>query len=204
MKQLTTVELEGALEQIAAAPRYEGVLDLIVRRPGIDRREVMPVGQLAIEEGLVGDSWAVRGSSRTADGTSHPDMQLTLAGSRLVDLVAQGRDRWALAGDQLYVDLDLSEANLPAGTRLSIGTAVIEITTQPHKGCAKFVARFGADAMKFVNSPMGRAMRLRGVYARVVQPGEIRTGDIVRKERGVAAADATPAMEPAAAGAPTA
>ena len=201
MRQLTTLELEAALEQIAAAPADGGVVDLIVRRPGIEQREVLRVGQLTTEEGLAGDSWSVRGSSRTPDGSPHPDMQLTLARSRLVQLVAQSRDRWPLAGDQLYVDMDLSEANLPAGTRLAIGSSIVEITTQPHKGCGKFVARFGADAMKFVNSPQGRAMRLRGVYARVIQPGEIRAGDIVRKICNV---DATADPDRHAIGAPAA
>jgi MOSC domain-containing protein YiiM len=123
----------------------------------------------------------MRGSSRTPDGLRHPDMQLNVMSARAVSLVAQVRERWALAGDQLYVDLDLSEENLPAWTKLALGTAIIEVTDQPHTGCAKFVERFGIDAMKFVNSSVGRSLRLRGLNARVVQPGTVRLGAAVRK-----------------------
>ena len=95
--------------------------------------------------------------------------------------MAQDEERWQLAGDQLFVELDLSEENLPAGTRLEIGSAVIEVTEQPHTGCKKFAARFGNDAQKFVMTPVGRQMRLRGMCARVVQPGTIQRGDTVEK-----------------------
>ena len=178
---MTTEQLEAGLEEIRRSPRDEGVLKLIVRRPAIDEREVLEEGKLDPVEGLVGDSWSIRGSSRTSDGSSHPDMQLNLMNARVIALVAQEESRWQLAGDQLFVDLDLSEENLPAGTRLAIGTAVIQVTDQPHTGCKKFVSRFGVDAMKFVNSPTGRRLHLRGINARVVQPGVIRTGDVVRK-----------------------
>jgi hypothetical protein len=136
---------------------------------------------LDVAAGLVGDNWAVRGSTRTADGSSHPDMQLNIMNARVIDLVAQDRARWPLAGDQLYIDLDLSADNLPPGTRLALGSAVIEVTPEPHTGCQKFVSRFGLDAMKFVNSPTRKELRLRGINARVVQPGVIRVGDVVRK-----------------------
>ncbi len=181
MRHLTRVELEAGLAQIRSAPPDEGALDLIVRRPAVNAREVLTVAELDPAHGLVGDTWRTRRSSRTADGSAHPDMQLNIMGSRAVALVAQSRDRWALAGDQLYIDMDLSERNLPAGTRLSIGTAVIEITAEPHTGCSKFVERFGVDAMKFVNSAVGHALHLRGVNARVVQRGTIRVGDAARK-----------------------
>ena len=181
VKHLTRAELEAGLDAVRTAPKNEGTLDLIVRRPQINAREVLEVGELDLQIGLVGDTWNVRGSSRTADGTSHPDMQLNIMGSRAIGLIAQARDRWQLAGDQLFVDLDLSDENLPAGTRLAMGSAVVEITEEPHTGCAKFVQRFGLDAMKFVNSTVGRSLRLRGLNARVVQPGTIRVGDIVRK-----------------------
>lgn len=142
-------------------------------------REVVDPAELSLAEGLVGDTWSKRGSNRTTDGSSHPDMQLNIMGSRTIALLAQSPERWALAGDQLYVDLDLSEANLPPGTQLMIGSAVVEVTPQPHTGCGKFVERFGLDAMKFVNSPLGRSLRLRGLNARVVKPGTIRAGDSV-------------------------
>ena len=178
---LTTEQLHAGLEEIERSPKLEGVLELIVRRPAVDVREVLQEGELDLVEGLVGDTWSQRGSSRSADGRAHPDMQLNVMNARAAALVAQSPDRWALAGDQLYVDLDLSGENLPAGTRLAIGEAVIEVTPQPHTGCNKFVSRFGLDAMKFVNSPVGRALNLRGINARVVQAGTIRVGDVVRR-----------------------
>src|SRR5207247_88617 len=134
-----------------------------------------------LREGLVEDNWRTRGSSRTVDGSSHPEMQLNLMNARVIALVAQERERWPLAGDQLYLDLDLSSENLPPGTRLALGSAVIEVTAEPHTGCQKFVARFGREAMQFVNSPVGRQLNLRGINAKVVQPGVIRVGDVARK-----------------------
>jgi len=181
MTHLTTEQLHAGLDHIRAAPKDHGTLRLIVRRPAVNAREVLDEGELSVEVGLVGDTWPVRGSSRSADGMAHPDMQLNIMGTRAVALVAQSPDRWALAGDQLFVDLDLSGANVPAGTRLAIGTAVVEVTPQPHTGCAKFVERFGLDAMKFVNSPVGRDLNLRGINARVVRPGVVRVGDQVSK-----------------------
>jgi len=173
----TVAELEAGLKLIRQAPHGEGPLQLIVRRPDVGEREVLGEGQLDLAEGLAGDGWSRRRGRRGPD----PDAQLTLMGSRAAALVARTPERWALAGDQLYVDLDLSEENLPAGTRLAVGSAVIEITPPPHTGCKKFAERFGLDAMLFVNSPTGRALRLRGVNARVVEPGSIAVGDLVRK-----------------------
>jgi len=178
---LTMSELEAGLEEISRSPSDAGVLDMIVRRPQVGAREILQEGQLDIDEGLVGDSWKRRSSRRTADGTPHPDMQLNLMNSRSVALVAQDRSRWHLAGDQLFVDFDLSEANVPPGTRLAIGSAVIEVTAQPHTGCGKFVERFGADAMKFVNAAERKHLNLRGINARVVQPGTLRVGDTISK-----------------------
>jgi hypothetical protein len=173
--------LHAGLDEIRRSPRDRGVLDLIVRRPRVDEREVLDEGELDLEKGLVGDSWGARNSSRTPNRSPHADMQLNVMNSRVIALVAQDKSRWSLAGDQLYVDLDLSEDNLPPGARLAFGAAIIEVTPEPHTGCAKFVARFGVDAMKFVNSPVGRELRLRGLNARVVQPGVIRVGDGVKK-----------------------
>ena len=183
VRHLTREELEAGLGVIRAAPKDDGTLDLIVRRPAIGAREVLETGELDLQTGLIGDTWNVRGSARTPDGASHPDMQLNIMSTRAIGLIAQQRERWALAGDQLFVDLDLSDENLPAGTRLAMGSAVVEVTQLPHTGCAKFVERFGLDAMKFVNSPLGRSLRLRGLNARVVQPGTIHVGDAVRVER---------------------
>jgi MOSC domain-containing protein len=178
---LTMAELEAGLDEIRRAPTDEGVLRLIVRRPRVDAREVLEEGELHPSEGLVGDSWKSRGSSRTSDGSAHPDMQLNIMNARVITLVAQDKDRWQLAGDQLFIDMDLSAKNLPAGTQLSLGTAVIEVSPQPHTGCQKFVARFGLDAVKFVNSSLGKELHLRGINAKVVQPGVIRVGDVARK-----------------------
>lgn len=178
---LTMEQLEAGLDEILAAPQDEGVLRLIVRRPRIEEREVLKEAQLDLVEGLVGDNWRTRGSSRTPNGSSHPDMQINIMSARVIALVAQSPDRWQLAGDQLFLDLDLSAANLPPGTRLALGSAVLEVTDQPHTGCKKFVERFGADALKFVNSPRGRQLHLRGINARVVHPGLIRVGDLARK-----------------------
>lgn len=154
---------------------------MIVRRPGQGEREELEEAELDVEVGLVGDTWNVRPSKRTEDGSPHPDMQLTLMSARVIELIAGDRDRWALAGDQLYVDMDLSTDNLPVGMRLSLGAATIAITDQPHTGCKKFVERFGADAHKLVNSERGRALRLRGVNARVVAGGTIRVGNVATK-----------------------
>jgi MOSC domain-containing protein YiiM len=138
---------------------------------------VLEVGTLNAADGLVGDDWRSRGSSRMPDGLANPDAQLTLMSSRVAALFAGSEWRWPLAGDQLYVDLDLSEAALPPGTRLAVGGAQIEISPLPHTGCAKFSARFGSAALRLANTPDGRALRLRGVYARVIASGEVRRGD---------------------------
>jgi hypothetical protein len=181
MKHLTMSELEAGFEDITRSPKDSGVVEMIVRRPQVGEREVIEEAQLDLTEGLVGDNWRRRTSRRTADGTPHPDMQLNLMNSRVVSLVSQDRSRWPLAGDQLFVDLDLSDANLPPGTRLAIGTAVIEVTAEPHTGCSKFVERFGVDAMKFVNAEEWKDLHLRGINARVVRAGALRVGDTVSK-----------------------
>ena len=181
IRHLTMEELERGLDNIRQAPKDEGVLELIVRRPKVDAREVLEEAELSLIEGLVGDSWSMRGSIRTADGSPHPEMQINIMNSRVTALVAQAKDRWALAGDQLYIDMDLSAENLPGGTRLALGSAVIEISALPHTGCKKFVSRFGLDAMKFVNSALGKELHLRGVNAKVLRGGVIKVGDVVRK-----------------------
>ncbi|MEM6512616.1 MAG: MOSC domain-containing protein [Pseudomonadota bacterium] len=177
----TTDELEAGLTHIRQSPPDEGVVRLIVRRPNVDQREVCASATLDLAEGLVGDNWSRRGSSRTSDGAAHPDMQLNIMNARVVELVAGPMDRWPLAGDQIYLDMDLSRDNLPPGTRLQLGSAMIEVTAEPHAGCKKFVARFGRDAMLFVNSGLGKTLCLRGINAKVVQPGEFRVGDVARR-----------------------
>jgi hypothetical protein len=169
------------LDHIRLSPKHEGVVDLIVRRQAVNEREVLEQAELDLVQGLVGDTWNRRRSKSTPDGSPNIEMQITVINSRVAALVAREQSRWQLAGDQLYVDMDLSAENLPAGTRLALGSAVIEVTAPPHLGCQKFVARFGLEAMKFVNSPLGKELRLRGLHARVIQAGRIRTGDLARK-----------------------
>lgn len=181
VRHLTTAELEAGLDLIQQSPKDGGLLQVLVRRPQSGERDLLQEGELDLEVGLVGDNWRTRGSSLTPDRSAHPGMQLTIMNSRAAQLVAQSKDRWVLAGDQMFVDMDISTANLPPGTQLVLGSAVIEVTEIPHTGCAKFVARFGAEAMKFVNSPVGKALRLRGVNLKVVKPGTIQVGDLVRK-----------------------
>ena len=180
-KHLTVDELEAGLENILRSPKDNGVLDMIVRRPQVEEREVLTEGRRDMVEGLEGDNWKTRGSTKTADNSAHPEMQINIMNSRVIDLVANGKDRWHLAGDQLFIDMDLSDENLPAGTKLSIGEAVLEVTPIPHSGCKKFTARFGLEAMKFVNSPLRKELHLRGINAKVIQAGSIRTGDTVKK-----------------------
>ena len=181
MIHLTMEELEAALDHLREAPKDEGVLQLIVRRPQTDEREVLKEAELDPVTGLIGDNWHVRGSSRTPDGSAHPEMQINIMNARVTALVAQDKERWSLAGDQLYLDMDLSKENLPAGSRFTIGSAVLEVSPLPHTGCHKFVSRFGLDAMKFVNSTVGKELCLRGINAKVVQGGFVKVGQIAKK-----------------------
>ena len=177
----TETELQAAMAWIGQSPQDEGKLEMIVARPSVEQREVLASGQLDPTEGLVGDNWQVRGSKRTDDGSAHPDMQITLMNARAIQTLTPDRGRWPLAGDQLFVDMDLTPENLPPGQQLAIGTALLEITAMPHTGCDKFTARFGHDAIRWVNSPSGRQLRLRGIYAKVIQPGTIQVGDVIQK-----------------------
>jgi hypothetical protein len=184
MRHLTREELDAGLDEIRRSPSDVGTLELIVRRPAIGDRETVEVAELDLVHGLVGDNWLERGYRKSPDGSAHPDMQVTLTNARAIALLAQSSDRWALAGDQLYVDLDLGGENLPPGSRVSIGSAALEITAEPHNGCANFAERFGMDAVRWVNSPAGKALHLRGVNARVVVAGMIQRGDSVTIRRG--------------------
>jgi hypothetical protein len=174
-------ELDAALRHVGLASARAGVLALIVSRPGVDQREVLETAVLDEMEGLVGDSWRRRGSSSTSDGLADPMAQLNLMSSRAAALIAGPPDRWPPAGDQLFVDFDLSEASTPAGTQLLIGEALLEITSKPHRGCAKFSARFGVDALRLVNSDIGVKFNLRGRNARVIRGGPIATGEAVTR-----------------------
>lgn len=178
---VTAEDIERGMARVKASPSESGTLEMIVRRPSVEAREVLESGVLDVQVGLVGDNWIHRPSRRTADGSAHPDMQLNVMNSRYLDLIAEDRQHGATAGDQLYVDLDLSEENIPAGTRLAIGDAVIEVTDQPHTGCAKFHSRFGAAALRATKTAEGQRLRLRGLNARVVSGGSIHAGDPVRK-----------------------
>jgi MOSC domain-containing protein YiiM len=168
-------ELRFELDHVRAAPADEGTLELIARRPAVGEREVLESVELDPEHGVVGDSWSTRGKR------PNPKSQVAVMSSRAAAMITGARDRWALAGDQLYVDLDLSGENLPPGTRLAIGSAVIEVSDLPHLGCAKFTARYGQEARDLVNSPEGVALNLRGINARIVTRGTVRRGDPVRK-----------------------
>ncbi|MGL4648680.1 MAG: MOSC domain-containing protein [Caldilineaceae bacterium] len=177
----TTAEIEAAAAALGPAPLDVGTLELIVSRPLENERLVLERGLLSTEVGLEGDSWLPRGSRSMPDGRANPAAQLTLMNSRVIHALAPNRTDWPPAGDQLFVDLDLSESNLPAGQRLAIGDAIIEVSALPHTGCAKFTARYGHDAIRYINGPDGRAERRRGLNARVLVSGPIRTGDLIRK-----------------------
>jgi hypothetical protein len=180
-KHLTLRELNDGIDAVLVSPSDNGTLELICARPGVEKRKVLETGILDVNVGLVGDNWSTRGSSRTVDKSGHPEMQINMMNYRFAKFVAGSRERVSLAGDQLFVDLDLSRDNLPPGTHLSIGSAVIEVTSIPHLGCKKFVERFGIEAMKFANGEFGRSHNLRGINAKVIGGGEIRVGDTVSK-----------------------
>jgi MOSC domain-containing protein YiiM len=166
--------LEDGLDEIRRSPRESGTVELIVRRPSEEEREILDEAQLDPVEGVVGDRWH-------AGGSGHLDRQVTLMNARSAAVIAKTRERWPLAGDQLYVDFDLSDEHIPPGTRLDVGSAVVEVTSEPHLGCGKFSRRFGNDALKFVNSAVGRELNLRGINARIVTAGAVRTGDVIRR-----------------------
>jgi MOSC domain-containing protein YiiM len=174
-------EIAAGMMEVRQSPGDEGMVQLIVARPDTNLRHILQQGQLTPEAGLVGDRWARTCTRKLADGRINPETQLTLMNSRLIALLAGERERWELAGDNLIVDLDLSQANLATGQRLRMGDAIVEITFEPHNGCAKFSKRFGPEALRFVNSAQGKQWRLRGVHAQVIQAGWVNTGDRIVK-----------------------
>ncbi len=181
MNHVEREALEAALDEIRRSPKDQGRVELIVRRPAQNEREVVETATLDHVLGLIGDSWRTRGSGRRKTTRPQPGRQLTLMNARVAALVAGSTDRWQLAGDQLYVDLDLSCDNLPPGSRLAVGSAIVEVSDQPHRGCKKFAERFGLGALEFVNSEVGRQLNLRGINAKVVRTGTVRSGDLIEK-----------------------
>ncbi len=174
---LSTEELEAGLDRVAASPGSAGTVEMIVARPDVNERRVLDTASFTAHDGLVGDDWR----SRSGDDVDVEE-QLTLINARFLDLAAAGdRERWPWAGDQVVVDLDLSTDNLAPGDRLWLGSALVEVTAKPHTGCIKFVRRFGVDAQRLVNTVVGRRLRLRGIYVRVVEDGEAAPGDTIRK-----------------------
>ena len=183
MEHLSRRRLESGLGKIRGSPADRGRVILVVRRPAVGVRELADEAMLDTVTGLAGDNWLTRGSSSRTGGPADPERQVTVMNARAAELVAGGTDRMPLAGDQIYVDLDLSVGNLPAGSLLAVGQAVLQVSDAPHLGCAKFAGRFGAEAMRFVNSRLGRQLRLRGMNAQVVQPGLVRPGNAVTRRQ---------------------
>ena len=174
-------DLESALDHILASPADGGKLEMISARPAVGERKLLDQATLDADQGVVGDNWKDRSSTRTADGSANPDAQITIINSRLVNAVSGSKSRWQLAGDQLVVDIDLSHDNLPVGSRLQIGSALVELTAEPHTGCVKFASRFGNPALRFVSGPEAMQQRRRGANAKIVKSGTVRVGDVATK-----------------------
>lgn len=174
-------DLDPTYAGLRAAPRDAATVTLLVARPGVDARETVTEAVLDVEQGMVGDDWQARGSWERKGDRANVDAQLTLMSTRVLAAMEPDETRWPLAGDQVYLDLDLSEENLPVGTRLALGSAEVVVTALPHTGCKKFAARFGQDALRWISTHEGRALRMRGMYVRVVRGGTVRVGDVVRK-----------------------
>ncbi len=181
MTYQTAEQLEAGMAGVLDAPSEEGPVRLVVRRPGRGQREILEEGQLDTERGLIGDDWINRpGMNRD---TPSPHAQVTVMNARVAELISGDPEpaTWAQCGDQLYVDLDISEANMPTGTRFSVGDAVLEVQAEPHTGCVQFRSWWGGDALRHISTTEGQALRMRGVNTRVVQSGTVRPGDAARK-----------------------
>lgn len=175
-RHLDTDALERGLDPLARPPRTlprdAGHVSLVVRRLEDGTREILDRTRLSLEEGVPGDDWSRR-------PPRDPEAQLAVMCTPLAELIANGQPLTTF-GDNLFVELDLSAGNLPTGTRLAVGGAEVEVTPKPHNGCSKFDARFGNDALRFVQAPATRAENRRGIYWRVVAEGEVAAGDAVR------------------------
>ena len=181
IQHLTTEQIETGLSTVRQSPKDHGVLRAIVIRPTVNERVSLKQAELSPEGGIHGDAWANGCWMSLPDGRPHPDVQISITNARFMDLIAQDESRWPLAGDNLYVDLDLSDENLRPGQRLAIGGVILELTAVPHNGCKKYAQRYGEDAVRFVNTPVGKSLHLRGIYARVVQAGTVAVGDTITK-----------------------
>lgn len=181
MTHLDLEALNAQLPTIRQSPLNNGELKMIVRRPKSDEREVLETAELSTEVGLVGDIWPQKPSSSMPNGEPHPAKQITIMNIRSIAAICPEKDRWALAGDQLYVDMNLGYENLPPGAQLQLGETLLQVSEPPHRGCNKFSARFGVDAMRFVNSEAGRELNLRGINAVVVKAGKVKLGDLLCK-----------------------
>ncbi|MBL8099748.1 MAG: MOSC domain-containing protein [Anaerolineales bacterium] len=181
LKQYPISELELGIDEIKDSPKDNGVLEMIVRRPETETREIINAGEINLENGLAGDNWKARGNDHTPDGSADPEAQITLMNSRVIQLLSGDKENWQWAGDQLFVDMDLGIENLPPHSRIQVGSVILEISAKPHTGCKKFSGRFGIEALEFISTPLGKALRMRGVNAKVIQAGEIKVGDVVKK-----------------------
>ncbi len=181
LQHLTTAQIEAGLHLVDQSPSDHGTVKAIVIRPDVNERQRLQQVEVSQKGGVHGDAWARGCWMSLPDGSPHPDVQVTLTNSRFMDLIAHDESNWAPAGDNLFVDLDLSDDNLKPGQRLTLGTAILEVTAVPHNGCKKYAQRYGKDAVKFVNTKIGKALHLRGIYAKVVQAGTIAVGDTISK-----------------------
>lgn len=180
-KEMTLAEIEARLDELGPSPQDNGTVEMIVCRPDEGQRKVLEAAELDTTEGLVGDNWRKRGSRHSEDGSALIEAQIAIMNSRNIQAIEPEHDRWPLAGDQIFVDIDLSAENMPAGQRIAIGSAILEVTELPHNGCGKFAERFGSGASRFVNSKEGRENRRRGVNTRVIRGGTIRQRDTITK-----------------------
>lgn len=181
LKQLPITELELGIDEIKESPKDNGLIEMIVRRPETETREIINSCEISLVNGLEGDNWKARGSSSTPDNSADPEAQITLMNSRVIQLLSGDKENWQWAGDQFFVDMDLGIENLPPHSRIQIGSVILEISATPHTGCKKFSGRFGVEALAFISTPLGKSLRMRGVNAKVIQAGQIKVGDVIRK-----------------------